>query len=67
MNHAISDHSLAPLDFDLTKAERERAAHMQAQLRFRLIAENARNHARELYLAADRDSHHHNRTLDGQA
>ena len=67
MNCAISDRSLAPLDFDLTKAERDLAAHMQAQLRFRLVAENARNHARELYLQAERDYHHHNRTLDGQS
>ena len=64
---AISDHSLAPLDLNLTPAERELAAHMQAQLRFRLVAENARNHARELYLQAERDYHHSNSTLDGQA
>ena len=42
---AISDHSLAPLDLNLTPAERDLAAHMQAQ----------------------RDYHHHNRTLDGKA
>ena len=64
---AIHDHSPAPYEFDLTPAERDRAAHMQAQLRFRLVAENARNHARELYLQAERDYHAHNRTLDGQA
>ena len=29
--------------------------------------ENARNHARELYLQAERDYHHSNPTLDGQA
>lgn len=63
----IADHSLAPLDFDLTPAERELAAHMQAQLRFRLVAENARNHARELYQQAERDFHQHNRNLDGQS
>ena len=63
----ISDHSLAPMDFDLTPAERALAAHMQAQLRFRLNAKNARNHARELYQQAERDYYHHNRTLDGQA
>ena len=64
---AIHDHSPAPYEFDLTPAERDRAAHMQAQLRFRLVAENARNHARELYLQAERDYHHSNPKLDGQA
>ena len=64
---AISDHSLPPFEYAMTKAERDLAAHMQAQLRFRLVAENARNHARELYQQAERDYFNHNRTLDGQA
>ena len=67
MNHAISDHSLPPLDFVLTDAEREDAQHKLAEHRYRVDQMNAVNHARELYLAAERDYHHHNRTLDGKA
>ena len=63
----ISDHSLPPIEYVIDDNERELIAFMQAQLRFRVVAENARNHAREMYLQAERDYHHHNRTLDGQA
>lgn len=63
----IADHSLPPLDFVLSQKERDLAAHMQAQLRFRLIAENTRNHAREMYQQAELDYYAHNRTLDGQS
>ena len=63
----ISDHTPPPIEFSLTPAERDLAAHMQAQLRFRVVAENARNHAREMFLQAERDYHHSNPTLDGQA
>ena len=63
----ISDHSLPPIEYVIDDNERELIAFMQAQLRFRLVAENARNHARELYLQAERDYHHSNSTLDGQA
>ncbi len=63
----ISDHSLPPIEYVIDDNERELIAHMQAQLRFRLVAENARNHARDMYQQADRDYHAHNRTLDGQA
>ncbi len=64
---AIADHSLAPFEYVMTKAERDLAAHMQAQLRFHVVAENARNHAREMYLQAERDYHHSNPKLDGKA
>ena len=63
----ISDHSLPPIEYVIDDNERELIAFMQAQLRFRLVAENARNHAREMYLQAERDYHHSNPKLDGQA
>lgn len=62
----ITDTSLPPIEYVIDDNERELIAFMQAQLRFRLVAENARNHAREMFLQAERDYHQHNRTLDGQ-
>ena len=63
----ISDHSLPPIEYVIDDNERELIAFMQAQLRFRVVAENARNNAREMYLQAERDCHHSNPKLDGQA
>ena len=63
----ITDHSPAPLEFAPTPAERERAAHLQAQLRFLREVRNIRDQARALYEQAERDYHHSNPTLDGQA
>ena len=63
----ITDHSPEPLEFALTPAESERAAHMQAQLRFLREIRNIRDHARALYEQAERDYYASNRSLDGQS
>ena len=72
-----------PIAFDLTPSEREAAAFAQVQLRWDAMVKNAKGKptnvipvpmdepsepsASEMYLAAERAYHHHNRTLDGQA
>ena len=60
MNHAISDNSLPQLEPDndpeLVKWARYGIAQLQRE-----------NDARDAYEQAERDYHHHNRTLDGQS
>jgi len=60
MNHAISDHSLPPLEPDndpeLVKWARYGIAQLQRE-----------NAARDAYEQAERDYFAHNRTLDGQS
>lgn len=59
--HRISDNGdLEPLPFDNDPELVKWARYGVAQLK----AENA---ARDEYEAAERDYHHHNRTLDGQS
>ncbi len=68
MNQRIHDHGEDdPIPFELTAAEREDAQHKLAEHRFKVDQVNAVNKARELYMAAERAYHHHNRTLDGQS
>ncbi|HUX26641.1 MAG TPA: hypothetical protein VMV87_18730 [Burkholderiales bacterium] len=60
MNHAISDQSLPPLDFNPDLELVKWARYGIAQLK----RENA---ARDAYEQAERDYFNHNRTPDGQA